>query len=363
VKIRRLTWHAYRIPFRRTFVTSTGAQQVREGVIARLESNSGIYGLGEIAPLRAAPRIVAHLLEVLQPRLAGIDLDDIVHAVSRLDAANDIATGVRCGLDVAACDLLGKDAEVPIAELLGGRRRPVVPVNATISASIPEQAAQAALRAVESGFRCVKLKVGMMGSISAECDLVRAVRDAAGSSALIRLDANQAWTTKTAIETIRALEPFGIEFVEQPVDAMDLESLAAVRRAVKVPIAADEAVTSLDAARAIIEAGAADLLVIKPMVVGGLRPAREIIKHAAGAGIEAVVTTTIDSGVGIAAALHLAASFPGTRACGLATAELLECDLTSPTPQPHDGQMPCPNTPGLGVEMDELKAAPYLERT
>ncbi len=97
------------------------------------------------------------------------------------------------------------------------------------------------------------------------------------------------------------------------------------------------------------------------MIVGGLRPAMEIIQLALAGAVEPVVTTTIDSGVGIAAALHLAATFEGKRACGLATAQLLECDLTTATPQVHGGEMVCPDTPGLGVEIDEVKSAPYLD--
>ncbi len=101
---------------------------------------------------------------------------------------------------------------------------------------------------------------------------------------------------------------------------------------------------------------------LKPMIVGGLRPALQIIDMAVQRHVHTIVTTTIDSGAGIAAALHLAACVEGEMACGLATAELLESDLTSPTPQPHHGHMDCPDTPGLGVAIDEAKAAPYLER-
>jgi len=362
VKVRRLTWRTYRIPFRQTFVTSAGAQQVRAGAIVRLESCSGVYGLGEIAPLRAAPGALSHPLEVLLRSITGMAVEQIPSAVQLADAAPELAAAIRCGLDIAACDLAAKQAGVPVADLLGARRRDVVAVNATISASTPEQAAQSARRAVAAGFRCVKLKVGMMGGVGAECELVGAVRDALGSDVLLRLDANQGWTPPTAIQTIRALEPFEIELVEQPVAAADLDGLAAVRRAVKVPIAADEAVTSPGTARVICQMGAADVIVIKPMVVGGLRPAAEIIAHAARAGIEAFVTTTIDTGVGIAAALHLAASFEGSRHCGLATAELLESDLTSNAPRAVAGMMACSRQPGLGVEIDEAKAAPYLER-
>lgn len=363
MKIRRLTWRCYRIPFRRTFVTSGGTQAVREGVIVTLEGEGGLHGLGEIAPLRQATmRHVAHLLTLLQRRIEGIDVDHIPRAARRLDAPKEVSAAIRCGLDIAAYDLVAKEVGVSVTELLGGGRRRLAPVNATISADTPQLAAQAARRAVENGFRCVKLKVGMMRSLAAECELVGAVRDAIGADTLLRLDANQAWDLDTAIDYIRELERFGLEFVEQPVAAGDLAGLAAVRCAVGTAIAADEPVTGVGAAARIIDHDAADILVIKPMIVGGLRLAIEIIDLALSHEVEPVITTTIDSGVGIAAALHLAASFEGTRACGLATAELLECDLTSGTPQVHGGEMVCPDTPGLGVEIDEVKSAPYLDR-
>ena len=363
MKIHRLTWRAYRIPLRRRFVTSGGAQQAREGVIVKLESDSGICGLGEIAPLSGvAMRNVLHWLMYVRRQLAGIEVNDIPQAARRLEARKDVCAAIACGLDIAACDLLAREAGVPVVELLGGFRRRRVPVNATIAEDTPAMAAQSARRAVEDGFRCVKLKVGMMGSIAAECALVGAVRDAIGADTLLRLDANQAWDRDSAINYIRKLERFGLEFVEQPLPGRDIEGLAEVRRSVGTPIAADESLTDRDRAQVIVEMRAASLLVIKPMVVGGLRPALEIIDLALNHKLEPVITTTIDSGVGIAAALHLAASFEGERACGLATGDLLECDLTDATPQPHDGWMACLEGPGLGVEIDEAKAAPYLER-
>ncbi len=363
MKIRGLTWRAYRIPFRLTFVTSAAAQTVRTGMIVTLEGEDGLYGLGEIAPLRkGTDRHVADLLGFLEPRLLGIEVDEIPKAVKRLYVSKDVAAAIRCGLDIAACDLMAKASGVPVAEFLGGRRRSRVPVNATISADTPELAAQAARHAVENGFRCVKLKVGVMRTVAAECELVGAVRDTIGSGVLLRIDANEAWTPAQAISTIRALERFNLEFVEQPVAAYDLQGLKVVREAVVTPIAADEPIINERRSEAFIAGGAVDIVVIKPMVVGGLREAIKIAHSALSSGVESVITTTIDSGVGIAAALHLAAAIEGTRACGLATAELLECDLTSGTPQPVDGMMVCPDTPGLGVEIDEVKSAPYLDR-
>jgi len=364
VKIIEFGWRAYCIPLRREFVTSAGARQFREGFIIRLQAQSGLYGLGEIAPLnRRTIPAAARALTALTGQLAGTDLECVGLLTARLDLTPDAANAIRCGLDIAACDLIARQQGISVAKLIAGSARDAVPVNATISARTPGTAAGLARRAVQDGFGCIKLKAGMTRDPGSESEMVGAVRDAVGPNVLIRLDINGAWSVQTAIRMIRAVSRFGIEYVEQPVAADDVEGLAAVRTAVNVPIAADEAVTNLDAARLIIDARAADLLILKPMIVGGLRPAMAIAIRAAEAGIESVITTTIDSGVAIAAAAHLACAAACTRACGLATAELLESDLAIGTPHPRAGMMACPAGPGLGVEIDEAAAAPYLERT
>ena len=133
----------------------------------------------------------------------------------------------------------------------------------------------------------------------------------------------------------------------------DVEGLRLVREPVGVPIAADEAVTTVAAAQRITDCEAADVLVVKPMLVGGMTPARRIIELAERAGSGALVTTTIDGGVGIAAALHLAATLgDNPLACGLATAGMLESTLVSGLPPATDGTMIVPSAPGLGIALD-----------
>ena len=184
-----------------------------------------------------------------------------------------------------------------------------------------------------------------------------AVRQALGPDVRLRIDANGAWGVEQAIRAVRELEEYDLEMVEQPVAAGDLPGLARVRAAVDVPIAADEDVTNVEAAERVLEAGAADVLVVKPMVVGGLHPARRIIDLAA---VKVVVTTTIDAGIGTAAALHLAATLPpGGPACGLATGSLLTADLITRPLVARCGRMGLPDGPGLGVELDEGQLARY----
>src|SRR5262249_50094055 len=155
---------------------------------------------------------------------------------------------------------------------------------------------------------------------AAELARIAAIRATLGADVRLRIDANAAWDVPEAIAIIRAAERYQLELVEQPV--ADLAGMAQVRAASPTPIAADESVGGPPHATKVIAAGAADVLVIKPMMAGGLRRARAIIVQAQLAGLQALVTTTIDAGVGVAAALHLAATLPPQLACGLATGPL-----------------------------------------
>jgi L-alanine-DL-glutamate epimerase-like enolase superfamily enzyme len=135
--------------------------------------------------------------------------------------------------------------------------------------------------------------------------------------------------------------------------------MALVCASVDTPIAADESVGGPEQAAQVIAAGAANVLVIKPMMAGGLRRARSIIAQAQLAGLQTLVTTTIDAGVGVAAALHLAATLPMPLACGLATGPLLVGDLLTQPIVVRNGALHVPDQVGLGVCIDERQVALY----
>lgn len=357
MSIRGLRWSPYRIPLTGEFTTAHGRTAAREGLILWLETDAGVTGLGEAAPLAelggGSVHDAAALLAELARRLIGIDCEDLPELLDSELTARPGGAAVACGLDTAALDALARGRGVPLARLLVDDAAGVVPVNATVATPSVDGAVAAARRAVEAGFGTVKLKVAVVGSPAAEEERVAAVRAAIGRGVRLRLDANGAWTPEEAFAALRRLVRYDLELVEQPVPAADLAGLARVRRAVDVPIAADEAATTLDAVRRIIATGAADAIVVKPMVAGGLRPARRIIEEAVDAGLRVVVTTTIDAGVGVAAALHLAATLPRPiPACGLATAGLLVTDLLARPPRVEQGTMPLPAAPGLGVGLD-----------
>ena len=358
MKVTGLSWTSFRLPLRAPFQTAGGEITDREGLVLRLATDAGVVGLGEASPHPAAgPRAAREIDEALvrlAPRLEGAE-------VGCLDEmASEAPPALACALDTASCDAMAKGRGVSVAQLLGGRARTSVLVNATIAAADETEAASQAKAAREAGFTCVKLKVGAASSVEEERRRVAAVRRALGSSVRLRIDANGAWDVEQAIVTIQALEEYDLELVEQPVHPGDLQGMARVRWAVETPIAADEDVTGLDAARRVLEAGAPQLLVVKLMVVGGLRPARQIAELASAAGVAVVVTTTIDAGVGTAAALHLAATLPEDGpACGLATGSLFVDDLVVRPLAASDGCLELPEGPGLGVELDGAKLARY----
>ena len=267
-------------------------------------------------------------------------------------AAAPAAPAARAALDVAVHDLVARAQGVSLAHWLashaGTKPHARVPVGALVTAQDPQGAAAEARRRLAQGFRTLKLK---LGASEFELDLARvaAVREAAGSEAGLRLDANGAWKEADTPPRLRELARFGIEFLEQPVAAPEVEALARLRSAAPFPIAADEAVRSEAHAEALLAAHAADLLVLKPAAVGDLRAASRIAARARRARVPVVVTSFLDSGLGRTAALHLTASVSGPlRAAGLATGELLAEDLATGPPV-LEGTLALPRGPGLGV--------------
>ena len=187
-------------------------------------------------------------------------------------------------------------------------------MNALISAMSPEQAAHEARQAVADGFRALKVKVGA-ASLDEDVRLLAAVREAAGPDIALRADANAAWSGPRAIEALRRMEPFRLEYVEQPVG--DIAEMAAVCRASAVPLAADELLTSAHEARRLLALSAARVFIVKAARTG-LLGALDIARLAARNAVPVVVTSSLETGVGIAASLHLAAATwrDGSPACG-----------------------------------------------
>src|SRR5882762_9616844 len=208
-----------------------------------MHTDEGITGLGEVS---CTPRwsgedqvTAAHFIDtILAPLLMGQDPRDVERLSVETGRALFGHPFTKAALEMAMWDILGKAAGLPVYRLLGGKVREFVPTKWSISGVEPARAAEIALWAVEQGFRTMKVKVG----IDPEQDVarVRAVRDAIGPGVRLGIDANGAWSVRTAVGMINRLRDFHIYFAEQPVPPGDLDALAQVRRQAGVPVIADE---------------------------------------------------------------------------------------------------------------------------
>ncbi|MFL1378812.1 MULTISPECIES: o-succinylbenzoate synthase [unclassified Nocardiopsis] len=227
-----------------------------------------------------------------------------------------------------------------------------VAVNVTVPAVDPGKA-HAIVAA--GGCATAKVKVAEKGQDPAE-DLARveAVRDALGPSGKVRVDANGGWDADTAVRMVRALDRYGLEYVEQPCATLD--ELAAVRRRVDVPVAADESIRRAEDPLKVRAADAADIVVLKVQPLGGVRAA---LRVAEACGLPVVVSSAVETSVGLAAGVALAAALPELPyACGLATMQMLTADVTDDPLLPEDGYLPVRPVEVDGKRLGEVETDP-----
>ena len=329
---RRLLWLS--IPFRTPYVTSAATLRARDLIVLRVQERH-LVAYGEAAPFESYDGIsIAHIADAMRER------------------ATPGAPQIHAADEMAFLDLEGRRLGVPAVEFDEEVRS--IAVHRTLAGATPEEVADAAAAGAADGFDCFKLKVGLADDEAR----VAAVRDAVGPDARLRLDANGAWSAKQAVERIRRVAGYDIEFVEQP--CRTLAELAAVRAAVDVRIAADESVQSADDVSDAARAEACDVVAIKLAPMGGITAARNAIEAARAAGLDAYVSSTVDGPWGIAAGLQLAAAERIDTHCGLATLGLFDAALADVLPAPRGGRIEVPAGPGLGVEVPEDAIAEVL---
>lgn len=229
-----------------------------------------------------------------------------------------------------------------------------IPVNCTVPVVGPEKAHEIVAR---SGCSTAKVKVAE-STLAEDCARLEAVRDALGPQGFVRVDANMMWDVDTAVTAIKAMDRAagGLQYVEQPCHTLD--ELAEVRRRVTVPIAADESIRKAEDPLKVAVSGAADIAVIKVAPLGGVRKALEV---AQACGLPCVVSSALETSVGMAAGVALAAALPELDyACGLATLQLLDGDVTSDSLVPVDGYLPVlaePPVPDLVAQVESADPA------
>ena len=251
---------------------------------------------------------------------------------------------------LAHADLDARQAGRPLADCIAEgsvAHRDHVAVNALLWADEPD-ALRAQVRDARA-FPVLKLKVG--ADVDAALERIDFVCGELAAGQQLRIDPNASWSEEGAARALAALDGRPIEYVEQPVAGA--EALARLRRGSKVAVAADESVSDVEGLTSIVADGGADVVVMKPMCLGGPRLAERLGAQAQGAGVGVTVTSLLDSAIGVRAALAVALALPESPlACGLATSSIFEVDLAAPPPAPQEGRLGAWAEPGLGTTID-----------
>lgn len=341
--------------FKNAYLTKTA----QKSAIVRLVAADGSVGLGNIDPspgysVETIERSLAALRERLAPLVTGRDAGNPHRLVAAMDGALDGYLDAKAAIEMAAVDMLARRLGVPVHQWLGGAVAGELRFNAWIGILPPDEAAAEAKKWFDHGFRSAKIKVG--GGIDADRERVRAVREAVGPTMALRADANAGYSVDDAIALGKRLEPFDMQLLEQPVADDDLAGMAKVRRAIGIPVMADESITDHASLIAVIRAECADIVKLKVMKQGGFLRCRRMLETAAAAGMKIVIGHGFGLGVNTVAEIMLAST-------SAAVLEGLECvgplktadDIVTAKLDLTSGRAPLPGGPGLGVELDDEK--------
>ena len=309
MKITKVRLGRISVPLRTPFKTALRTVNSVEDVIVEIHTDCGAVGYGEAPPTGAITgdttgAIIGAVQDHIAKTIVGKDVDEFEPLLQSVQKSIVGNTSAKAAVDMALWDLYGQLYKIPVYKLMGGGRNKIT-TDITISVNDPEPMVKDALIALDRGYDCLKMKVG----VNPELDVARlaAVRSAVGKDVVIRIDANQAWQPKEAVKILNKMQEQGldIELVEQPVKAHDYEGLKYVTERSYVPVLADEAVFSPEDAMTIMKMGAADLINIKLMKCGGLYNALKIASAAEVFGVQCMIGCMLEAKISVNAAVHL----------------------------------------------------------
>lgn len=357
------------IPLRRPHLMSFTRLEMMNFVFVRLETRDGHVGWGEAACLggptwseESAESIAATIERYIAPWLRGRPATAI--EALRLEMARRVQGNpfARAAVEMALWDANGRALGVPVHRLLGGRVRDRVALSWSLAVDDGEAEVAEARRLVTRGHRIFKIKTAAR-PLAEDVERVRRVREAVGPGIALRVDANQGWDRPTALRAIRAMEPYGLDFVEQPVARWDREGLSEIGRQVGVPVMADESCSTPQDALALVRLGGVSILGLKLTKSAGLVGAMTVARIAEAAGLGCYVGCMIETSLGTAAYLQLAlAAAPVTWGCELFGPLLLQGDVVRTPVQYGEGAILALDGPGLGVDVDEALLKEWTRR-
>lgn len=338
-------------------------------ILVIMHTDAGITGYGECDPWPLftgdSAEVSSLILEKhLAPMLLGADPTNINELHRRMDSIIRGQHLTKSAIDMAAYDIWGKSTNMPVHQLLGGKRRDTMRCMWSIGGSTPEESAADVLEAKALGYDGCMIKIGGP-DYKLDADRTVAVREAVGPDFPLIVDANQGWDVDTAIRYWKRIRNCDILFFEQPVQSWDVDGMAKVRRAIDIPLSADEGVMTLQDAKNLVKADAVDVFSIKVTKNGGIQPAKAICEYAAVNGIQVFFNSMIEEGITQAASLQIGATCANivtTIGHAYFSPNRLDGDICNYHRfiHPEQGLVEIPNGPGLGIEPDPEAIAKYL---
>lgn len=337
----------------------------RSASIIKVETDSGLYGLGDVYTGVYAPEVVAALVKQLEDAIRGLEPDNPTALWERMRLASyywgrmGLSQSVLGAIEMALWDILGKVLAVPVYTLLGGKCHDSIKAYASGGNNKPVGELQAEMKSyLEAGFRAVKIRINNIRSLDSIVEKVAVCREALGKGVGLAVDAaqglaQQPWSVKQAIAIAKAIEPFDILWIEEPAEVTNYAGFAEIRRNISIPVAGGETVTSLVEAESYLNAQGLDLFQPDASLIGGLQVFRRVAELCRRQHLPVAVHTW-SSGVGMMGNYHAAFA---SRNCSIVelpnVPNPLRDDLLVEPLRFVDGAVAAPTAPGLGVELPE----------
>lgn len=354
MKITKIEVFAARLPLKEPFIISYVRLDDMPTIFVRIETDTGIIGWGEAVPdQNVTGETWKSTYQVIHQELAPLLLNENPFSIDKIHQKfTKMILGVpsaKAALDIALYDIMGKAANVPLYQLLGGSSHEELRVPQVLSIKAPVEMANDAHRYVSEGFRSIKIKVGT--DAATDIERIRQVRQAIGEGIQLRVDANQGWNRLETLRIIRETADCQVDWFEQPVVAHDVKSLSEIRAVSPASIMIDEGVSSTVDLLSVIEHRAADLVNIKLMKAGGIYPALALTSMAAAAGMPCQLGSMVESAIGTMAGAHLAKAQANIHTNEMVGPLNFTKDVASITFNKDVLQFT--DLPGLGIEVDE----------